>query len=156
VQKDWQTILQNIKDFNYTDDGFGSVFVPDCIDIYCGLSCDYYQPCDNYNCVRVRVFCLLTLSVNKCYVIFDNALFFSHFWGSNEADKVSRSTFCLKYWSQFINHEILTISFLRWYIANILMRCVFVSFVDEVLNCNHLEYLTFYAGKEAICMYQTC
>jgi hypothetical protein len=69
---------------------------------------------------------------------------------------MSRSTFCLKYWSQFINHEILTISGIRWYIANVLMCCGFVSSVDEVLNCNHSEYLTSYVDKEAICIYQTC
>jgi hypothetical protein len=69
---------------------------------------------------------------------------------------MSRSTFCLKYWSQFIIHEILTISGIRWYIANVLMRCGFVSSVDEVLNCNHSEYLTSYVDKEAICIYQTC
>jgi hypothetical protein len=56
MQKDQQMMLQNIKDFVHIDDGFGSVFVPDCIDIYCGLSCDYYQPCDDYNCICVRGF----------------------------------------------------------------------------------------------------
>jgi hypothetical protein len=55
------------------------------------------------------VSCLLTLSVNKRDVILNNAFFF-HLLGSIEADKMSRSTFRLKYWSQFINHEILTIS----------------------------------------------
>jgi hypothetical protein len=33
MQKDQQMMLQNIKDFVHIDDGFGSVFVPDCIDI---------------------------------------------------------------------------------------------------------------------------
>jgi hypothetical protein len=56
MQKDQQMMLQNIKDFVHIDDGFGSVFVPDCIDVYCGLSCDYYQTCDDYNCVGVRGF----------------------------------------------------------------------------------------------------
>jgi hypothetical protein len=68
---------------------------------------------------------------------------------------MSRSNFHLKYWSQFINHEILTISGIRWYIANVLMRCGFVSSVDEVLNRNHSEYLTSYVDKEAIRIYQT-
>jgi hypothetical protein len=48
-KKDQQMMLQNIKDFVHIDDGFGSVSVPDFIDIYCGLLCDYYEPCDNYN-----------------------------------------------------------------------------------------------------------
>ncbi len=52
------------------------------------------------------VSCLLTLSVNKHDVILNNALFFIHLLGSIEADKMSRSTFHLKYWSQFINHEV--------------------------------------------------
>ncbi len=69
---------------------------------------------------------------------------------------MSRSTFHLKYWSKYTNHEILTISGIRWYIANVLMHCGFVSSVDEVLNRNHLEYLTSYVDKEAICIYQTC
>jgi hypothetical protein len=55
------------------------------------------------------VSCLLTLSVNKRDVILNNALFFLYLLGSIEADKMSRSTFRLKNWSQFINHEILTI-----------------------------------------------
>jgi hypothetical protein len=33
MQKDQQMMLQNIKDFVLIDYGFGSVFVPDCIDI---------------------------------------------------------------------------------------------------------------------------
>ncbi len=37
MQKNQQMMLQNIKDFFHINDGFGSVFVPDCIDIYCGL-----------------------------------------------------------------------------------------------------------------------
>ncbi len=49
-------MLQNIQDFVHIHDGFGCVFVPDCIALYCGLSCDYYQPCDDYNCVGVRGF----------------------------------------------------------------------------------------------------
>ncbi len=69
---------------------------------------------------------------------------------------MSRSAFCLKYWSQFIIHEILTISGIRCHIANVLMHCGFVSFVDEVLNRNHSEYLTSYMDKEAICIYQIC
>jgi hypothetical protein len=69
---------------------------------------------------------------------------------------MSRSAFHLKYWSQFINHENLTISGVRWYIGNVLMRCGFVSSVDEVLNCNHSEYLTSYVDKKAIRIYQTC
>jgi hypothetical protein len=101
------------------------------------------------------VSCLLTLSVKKRDVILNNALFFFHLLGSIEADKMSRSTFCLKYLSQFINHEILT-SGIRWCIANVLMHCGFVSSVDQVLNCNHSEYLTSYLDKEAICIYQTC
>jgi hypothetical protein len=56
MQKDQQMMLQNIKDFVHIDDGFGSVFVLDCIDTYHGLSCDYYKPCDDYNCICVRVF----------------------------------------------------------------------------------------------------
>ncbi len=72
-------MLQNIKDFIHIDDGFGSVFVPDCIDVYCGLSCDYYQPCDDYNCGVLGVSCLLTLSVNKCNIIRNNTLFFLTF-----------------------------------------------------------------------------
>ncbi len=56
IQKDQQMMLQNIKDFVHIDDGFDSIFVPDCIDTYCGLSCDYYQSCDDYNCVGVRGF----------------------------------------------------------------------------------------------------
>ncbi len=87
---------------------------------------------------------LLTLSVNKCDVILKNALFFSDLLGSIEAVKMSRSTFCLKYWSQFINHENLTISGIGWYIANVLMCCGFVSSVDQVVNCNHSEFLTSY------------
>ncbi len=80
-------------------------------------------------------------------------LFFSHYLGSNEADNMSRSNFCLKYWCQFINNEILTISGIRCYIANVLMHCGFVSSGDEVLNCNHSEYLTSYVDKEAIRIY---
>jgi len=56
MQTDQQMMLQNIQDFVHIDDGFGCVFVFDCIDIYCGLSCDYYQPCDNHNCIGVRGF----------------------------------------------------------------------------------------------------
>jgi hypothetical protein len=104
----------------------------------------------------LAVSCLLTLSVNKCDATLNNALFFPHLLGSNEADKMSRSTFCLKYWSQFINHKTLTISGIRWYIANVLMYCGFVSSVDEVLNRKHSEYLTSYVDKEAIHIYQTC
>jgi hypothetical protein len=37
MQKDQQMTLQNIQDFVHIDDGFGCDFVPDCIDIYCGL-----------------------------------------------------------------------------------------------------------------------
>jgi hypothetical protein len=37
MQKDQQMMLQNIQDFVDIDDGFGCVFVPDCIDTYCGL-----------------------------------------------------------------------------------------------------------------------
>ncbi len=102
------------------------------------------------------VSCLLTLSVNKCDVILNNVLVFVYLLGSIEADKMSRSTFHLKYWSQFINHEILIISGIRWYIANVLMCCGFVSSVDQVLNRNHSEYLTSYVDKEAIRIYQTC
>ncbi len=69
---------------------------------------------------------------------------------------MSRSTFCLKYWSQFIYHEISTISGIRWYIANVLMRCGFVSSVDQVVNRNHYEFLTSYVDNKAICIYQTC
>jgi hypothetical protein len=36
------------------------------------------------------------------------------------------------------------------------MHCGFVSSVDEVLNCNHSEYLTSYVDKEAIHIHQTC
>jgi hypothetical protein len=50
----------------------------------------------------------------------------------------------------------LTISGIRWYVANELMHCGFVSSVDEVINCNHSEYLTSYVDKEAIHIYQTC
>jgi hypothetical protein len=102
------------------------------------------------------VSCLLTLSANKCSIILNNALFILHLLGSIEAGKMSRSTFCLKYWSQFVNREILTISGIRWYIANVLMRCGFVSSVDQVLNRNHSEYVTSYVDKEATCIYQTC
>jgi hypothetical protein len=102
------------------------------------------------------VSCLLTLSVNKHDVILNNALVFFHLLGSIKADKMSRSTFRLKYWSQFINHEISTISGIRWYNANVLMCCGFVSSVYQVLNCNHSEYLTSYVDKEAIHIYQTC
>jgi hypothetical protein len=102
------------------------------------------------------VSCLLTLAVNKRDVILNNALFFFHLLGSIEADKMVQSTFCLKYRSQFINHEILTISGIRWYIADVLMHFGFVSSVDQVLNCNHSEYLTSYVDKEAIRIHQTC
>jgi hypothetical protein len=102
------------------------------------------------------VSCLLTLSVNKCAVILNDASFFSVLLGSIEAVKMSRSTYCLKYWSQFINHEILTISGIRWYIANVLMHCGFVSSVDQVVNCNCSELLTSYVDNKAICIYQTC
>ena len=37
MQKDQQMMLQNIQDFVHIDDGFGCVFVPDCIDTCCGL-----------------------------------------------------------------------------------------------------------------------
>ncbi len=100
--------------------------------------------------------CLLTLSVNKCDIILNNSLFFSDLLGSIEADNMSRSTFHLKYWSRFINHESLTISGIRWYIANELMRCGCVSSVDQVVNHNHSEFLTSYVDNEAICIYQTC
>jgi hypothetical protein len=33
MQKDQQMMLQNIQDFVHIDDGFGCIFVPDCIDI---------------------------------------------------------------------------------------------------------------------------
>ena len=56
MQKDQQMMLQNIKDFVHIDDGFDSVSVLDWIDVYCGLSCDYYQPYDGYNCIGVRGF----------------------------------------------------------------------------------------------------
>jgi hypothetical protein len=69
---------------------------------------------------------------------------------------MSRSTFCLKYWSQFINHEISTISGIRWYIANVLMHCGYVSSVDQVVNCNHSEFLTSYVDNKAIRVHQTC
>jgi hypothetical protein len=69
---------------------------------------------------------------------------------------MSRSTFCLKYWSQFINHEFLTISGIRWYIANVLMRCGFVSPVDQVVNSNHSGFRTSYVDNKAICIHQTC
>ncbi len=104
----------------------------------------------------VGVSCLLTLSVNKYIVILKNTSFFSDLLGSIEAVKMSRSTFCLKYWSQFINHENLTILSRRWYIANILMCCGFVSSVDQVVNCNHSEFLTSYVDNKAICINQTC
>ncbi len=99
---------------------------------------------------------MLTLSVNKRDVILNNALFFFHHLGSIEADKMSMSTFHLKYWSQFNNHEISTFSGIRWYITNVLMHCGFVSSVDQVLNCNHSEYLISYVDKEAIRLYQAC
>jgi hypothetical protein len=69
MQKDQQMMLQNIKDFVHIDDGFGPVFVLDCIDIYCGLSCDYYQPCDDYNCVGVRGFLFVNTICQsmRCY-----------------------------------------------------------------------------------------
>ncbi len=102
------------------------------------------------------VSCLLTLSVNKCDVILNNALFFFDHLGSIEAVKMSRSTSCLIYWSQFINHEISTIPGIRWYIANVLMHCGFVSSVHQVVNSNHSEFLTSYVDNKAICIYQTC
>ncbi len=99
---------------------------------------------------------MLTLSVNKCNVILNNALFFSDLLGSIETVKMSRSTFHLKYWSLFINHEISTISGIRWYIANVHMHCGFVSSVDQVVNRNHSEFLTSNVDNEAIRIYQTC
>ncbi len=102
------------------------------------------------------VSCLLTLSVNKFNVILNNALFFSDLLGSIEAVKMSRSTFCCKYWFQFINHEISTSLGIRWYIANVLMHCGFVSSVDQVVNHNYSEFLTSYVDNKAICIYQTC
>jgi hypothetical protein len=75
MQKDQQIMLQNIKDFVHIDDGFGSVFVPDCIDIYCGLSCDYSNLVRIIIALVLGVSFLLTLSVNKCNVILNNALF---------------------------------------------------------------------------------
>ncbi len=102
------------------------------------------------------VSCLLTLSANKCDVILNNALFFSDLLGSIEAIKMSRSTFCPKYWSQLINHEISIFSGIRWYIACVLMHCGLVSSVDQVVNCNHSEFLTSYVDNKAICIYQTC
>jgi hypothetical protein len=75
MQKDQQMMLQNINDFVHIDDGFGSVFVPDSIDVYCVLSCDYYQLCDSYIALGLGVSCLLTPYINKCNVILNNALF---------------------------------------------------------------------------------
>jgi hypothetical protein len=46
-KKEQQMMLQNIQDFVHIDDGFGCVFVPDSIYIYWGMSCEYYQPCDD-------------------------------------------------------------------------------------------------------------
>ncbi len=69
---------------------------------------------------------------------------------------MSRSTICPKYWSQLINHEISTISGIRWYIAYLLMHCGLVSSVNQVVKSNHSEFLTSYVDNKAIHIYQTC
>ena len=69
---------------------------------------------------------------------------------------MSLSNLRLKYWSQFINHEILFVSGIRWYIANLLVRSGMVFSVEQVVNLNHSEHITSYVHNKAICIYQTC
>jgi len=43
----------------------------------------------------------------------------------------------MRYWSQFINHEIRAIKGIKWYISNILVRCGCIASIDEVAKCNN-------------------
>ena len=69
---------------------------------------------------------------------------------------MSLSNLRLKYWSQFINHEISVVSGIRWYIANLLVRSGMVYSVEQVVNLNHSEHITSYVHNKAIRIYQTC
>ena len=41
----------------------------------------------------------------------------------------------MRYWSQFINHEISTVKGIKWYITYVLVRCGFIASIDEVAKC---------------------
>ncbi len=69
---------------------------------------------------------------------------------------MSLSNLHLKYWSQFINHEISVVSGIRWYIANLLVQSGMVFSVEQVVNLNHSEHITSYVHNKAIRIYQTC
>ncbi len=62
----------------------------------------------------------------------------------------------MRYWSQFISHKIQTVSGIRWYIFNVLVRCGLIGSTDEVLKCNSSECLRHYIDNEAVCIYQSC
>jgi hypothetical protein len=60
---------------------------------------------------------------------------------------VSRTNARMIYWSQFSSHKIQAVKGIKWYISNILVRCGFIAFIDEVATFNN------YVDNEAVLIY---
>jgi hypothetical protein len=61
----------------------------------------------------------------------------------------------MKYWSQFISHEIKTVAGIRWYFANVLVQCGVIPSSNGTLKINFSESIKQYIDNEA-CIYQSC
>ena len=102
-----------------------------------------YNVCDDFP---------VNIGSNKCDVIL-NTSFLCHFSlgsFSLSTNIASRTNARMRYWSQFINHEISTVKGIKWYISNVLVRCGFIASIDEVAKCNN------YVVNEAVRIYQLC
>ena len=78
--------------------------------------------------------------------------------GSSNSDNssMSLSNLRLKYWAPFINHELLVVPGIRWYIANLFVRHGLLSSVENVDYFHQSNPVSSYIINEANRIYQAC